>query len=234
MIISAIILSNTKDSSYFEMTNQCINSLLQSSKEHTFQVLLYESNAESIYTYRQPEVTTVVPQEPFNFNRFYNLGLAQCEGDYVWLLNNDLIFAPDSTDAMLEAFMLDPELLSASPWEPKTHQVHTGCERILYGYAIARYVCGWAIFVKKKIFEIIGPYDEKFIFWYQDNDYAENLKLHGLKHGLVRNSVVQHLESISHKTLPRGRAHEFKQGMKQVFINKWKQHKQPKTSASLF
>jgi len=238
MIISAIILSNTKDSSYFEMTNRCIDTLLQSSAEHTFQVLLYESNqqaAEQGYTYKQTEVTTVVPQEPFNFNRFYNLGLAQCKGDHVWLLNNDLVFTPGSTDEMLKAFAADPELLSASPWEPETHKDHKDSSRILYGYTIARYVCGWAVFVNKRIFDIIGPYDERFIFWYQDNDYAENLKLHGLKHGLVRDSVVQHLESVSHKTIPRGKAHDFKQGMKQIFLDKWKkQQNQPKQSASLF
>jgi GT2 family glycosyltransferase len=208
------------------MTNNCINSLLQSSSEHTFKIYLFESNREAIslgtFLYSQPEVETLVPDEPFNFNRFYNLGLEKCESEYVWLLNNDLVFEPGSTDEILKVFSSDESLLSASPWEPVTHAKHKDMADVLYGYSIIRYVCGWAIFVKKKIFDIIGPYDERFVFWYQDNDYAENLKLHGLKHALVRKSVVHHLESVSHKTIPKGKSFEFKRGLKVVFDEKWK------------
>jgi len=209
--------------------------MISSTPNHTFKVFLFESNHEAKangFTFNQPEVETIVPNEAFNFNRFYNLGLEKCTAEYVLLLNNDLVFEEGSVDKMVEAFTIDPELWSVSPWEPKTHKNHKSSANLIYGYTIIKYICGWALMVKKDLFNIIGPYDEQFIFWYQDNDYSENLKKHGIKHALVRDAVVHHLGSVSHKTIPKGKAWDFKQGLKQTFINKWKTKKDK--SKSLF
>lgn len=235
MLINAIILTNTKDLSYYEMTNKCIDTLVASSTLHEFKIFVFESNQDAIskgFIYHQPEVEVLIPNEPFNFNRFYNLGLEKCKGEYVWLLNNDLIFDPGSTDKALEAFNIDPELQSVSPWDPRTHSDHKSSASLLYGYTIIRYVCGWAILAKKSLFDVIGPYDERFIFWYQDNDYSENLKKHNIKHALVRDAVVNHLDHRSHKTIPKGESRNFKQGLREIFIEKWKN--KPSESTSLF
>jgi len=235
MLINAIILSNTKTVKYHDMVNRCIDTMISSTPNHTFKVFLFESNHEAKangWTFNQPEVETIVPDEAFNFNRFYNLGLEKCTAEYVLLLNNDLIFEEGSVDKMVEAFAIDPELWSVSPWEPKTHKTHKASANLIYGYTIIRYICGWALMVKKDLFNIIGPYDERFVFWYQDNDYSENLKKHGIKHALVRDAVVHHLGSVSHKTIPKGQAWDFKQGLRQLFIDKWKTKKDE--SKSLF
>lgn len=230
MEIDVIILSNTKDESYLKMTNACIDSLLNSSDTHTFKIQLFESNKianTQNLIYRQKEVTTVVPDEDFNFNRFYNLGLENCKNEYVLLINNDLVFQKNSVDTMITAFESDPDLMSVSPWEPTCHKgKHRKAEPIMYGYKIKWYVCGWAIMTKRKLYDIIGPYDEAFKFWYQDNDYAETLKKHGIKHALIRDAVVIHKEESSHKTIPRGQSAEYKKNLKEVFDRKWTQQKQ--------
>lgn len=225
MIIDVIILTNTKDKSFLDMTNQCIDTLVSSSS-HTFNIFVFESNKNAKtegLIYKQEQVKTIVPDEPFNFNRFYNIGLGMCKNEYVLLLNNDLIFEKNSVDNMLRAFEIDSELYSVSPWEPNCHKgKHKKPEAIIYGYKIKWHVCGWAIMAKRSLYDIIGMYDENFKFWYQDNDYAENLKLHKIKHALVRDAVVVHLEEQSHKTIKRGESDEFKGKLKEVFENKWK------------
>lgn len=225
MEIDVIILSNTKDDSYLKMTNECIDSLLNSTDNHTFKIQLFESNknaSDEGLTYKQKEVITIVPDEDFNFNRFYNLGLQNCKNEFVLLINNDLIFEKNSIDNMLTAFTADSDLMSVSPWEPTCHKgKHRNPPSLIYGYKIRWHICGWAVMAKRKLYDIIGPYDEDFKFWYQDNDYAETLKKYEIKHALVRDSIVVHKEEASHKTIPRGKSSEFKKDLKIVFDNKW-------------
>jgi len=38
----------------------------------------------------------------------------------------------------------------------------------------------------------IGPFDETFDFYFQDDDYLEQLRIRGLKHATVKNAVVKH------------------------------------------
>lgn len=237
MKIDVIILSNTKDKKYLDMTNQCIDSLIASTSEHEFIIQLFESNknaAADNLIYKQKEVKTIVPAEDFNFNRFYNLGLQNCNQEFVLLINNDLTFQKNSVDKMIDAFESDPELMSVSPWEPTCHKgKHRKAEPMMYGYKIKWYVCGWAVMARRKLYDIIGPYDEAFKFWYQDNDYSETLKKHKLKHALIRDAVVIHEEESSHKTIPKGKAAEFKQNLKVVFEKKWGSQKETKQK-SLF
>ena len=78
------------------------------------------------------------------------------------------------------------------------------------------------IFQKRKIYEQTGLFDERFTFWYADNDYSETIKKLGIKHALVLNSVVEHIES---KTL-NGKDSNTKRKLtieqKKIFDLKWK------------
>lgn len=233
MEIDVIILANTKTADFYKMTCNCIDSLLSCTQTHKFNIHLFESNKQSEWTYDYCNVTVHVPDEDFNFNRFYNLGLAATHNEYVLLINNDLLFEQDSIDKMVNALKSDEELYSVSPWEPTCHVgKHKNPQPLIYGHKVKWVLCGWALMVKRKVFDIIGLYDEDFKFWYQDNDYSENLKLHNIKHALVRDAVVVHLYERSHKTIKRGQSSEYKSKMKEVFDKKWK--KEENKTKSLF
>ncbi len=47
--------------------------------------------------------------------------------------------------------------------------------------------------VKRTIFSQIGMLDERFDFYYADNDYAMTLQKYGIKHGLIPRSEASHL-----------------------------------------
>ena len=53
---------------------------------------------------------------------------------------------------------------------------------------------GWCIVANREVFPKIGFLDEMFDFYYADNDYAMTLKYNNVKHALVCNSHVNHLE----------------------------------------
>ena len=67
---------------------------------------------------------------------------------------------------------------------------------------------------------MIGEFDEKFKFWYQDNDYAMNLMKHNIPHYLINTSKVRHEFSQSHGLLEDKKV-EMTHGLQQVFLEKW-------------
>ena len=112
------------------------------------------------------------------------------------IANNDLIFHPGWFEAIIKE-----NADSASPWTDN-YPVHIDKrDKIIPGFQTSVELCGWCIVVKKAVLDRIGKFDEQFDFWYQDNDYAMQLRRRGLTHKLVGTSWVSHLYSQSHKLL---------------------------------
>jgi GT2 family glycosyltransferase len=94
----------------------------------------------------------------------------------------------------------------------------------LPGFQIGRHIAGWCIVAKRQTLKLIGGLDEDFIFFYADNSYAAQLKMAGLKHGLVCNSVVHHLDGGSTTLNKEPRARQLKlMGGRELFDKKYGQ-----------
>ncbi|HMK07371.1 MAG TPA: glycosyltransferase, partial [Flavobacterium sp.] len=177
MKLSAIILSRTDTKELFEMTKNCIQSLLDSETANEFEVIIVESNQqylESGFQYAD-FVNVIVPHEKFNFHQFLNIGAANATGDFIALCNNDLIFHKDWFSEILKVSEKHKDILSFSPSEEK----HTNPDKdFLIGYKVKQQLKGWCIVVKKELFKKTGPLDETFSFYFADNDYGMTLKYH--------------------------------------------------------
>ena len=218
MKLSAIILSRTDTQELFEMTKICIQSLLDSETEIDFEVIIVESNKqylESGFQYND-FAKVIVPHEKFNFHQFLNIGIASATGDFMALCNNDLIFHKGWFSEILKVSEKHKDILSFSPSE---EQGADTVKDFLIGYKVKQQLKGWCIVVKKELFKKIGPLDETFSFYYADNDYGMTLKYHNLKHALVYQSYVEHLEKKSTQAATPN------QELKQRLIEK---HKVPK------
>jgi GT2 family glycosyltransferase len=194
MKVSAIFLARTDSDESFAMTSKCIQSAIESESNVAFEIIVVESNKEyyqSTFTYPN-FVKVIIPQEQFNFHRFLNIGIQHAAGDFIALCNNDLIFHQNWFTEILKISKLHPEILSFSPsGVPNTNPQQID---FLIGYKVMQQIKGWCIVVKPEIFNIIGELDETFSFYYADNDYGMTLKYHNVKHALVFNSYVEHLE----------------------------------------
>jgi GT2 family glycosyltransferase len=88
-------------------------------------------------------------------------------------------------------------------------------------YKVSEAVMGWCLVIKRESLNKLLPFDEIFDMYYQDNDYAENLKKHGIRHALARHSIACHLS-----TLNIGKYNENKKSKIQEdeikFRSKWK------------
>lgn len=197
MKLTVVILARTDSAQMFEMTSNCVRSLLDSEPQTAMEVIIVESNKQynvSGFDYPQ-QVKVIVPQEPFNFHRFLNIGIEAASGDFIALCNNDLIFHPNWFRAILNISEQHPDMLSFSPRGIPCAE--SDKEKFTIGYRVMQQLMGWCFVVKREIFQTIGKLDETFDFYYADNDYGMTLRYFNIKHALVFGSYVEHLERKS-------------------------------------
>lgn len=222
MDIDCIILTKTADDTLYNLTRQTIDTLILSESSHKFNIKLIESNYSSPYKYEYPNVEVIQPIETFNYNRFLNFGLNKCKSDWIIISNNDVIYTSNWLNNLLVEYDKDNELLSMCPYEPNWHSgYYPIAKEINYGYDAKTFVTGWCILINKKVFDIIGKFDEQFAFWYQDDDYGLTLKKYGIKHAMIKSSIVYHLHSRSHHLLQQHEPNSMTWRQKSVFDAKW-------------
>lgn len=224
MEVDVIFLSYTKDLYYYGLTQRAISSLLKKNSDCSFNIILIETNKnleEEYFFYNDCRV--IIPPEEFNYNKFLNIGLQYCRNQYVIMCNNDIIFGDSSVRNLINT-MNENDMHSACPLEPNWHKRKLSEEeynsQFIEGYEVEKHIVGWCICSDRKMLIENRILDEKFAFWYQDNDYARSLQSLGIKHYLVNSSHVYHEFSASHGLLG-DRSDNLTHGMRTVYEKKW-------------
>ncbi len=191
MQVDICIISYAKNEELKLITENGIKSLLASEQQIKFNIFVVESNKNVHYDYL-PGVITFYTDEPFNYNRYLNIAVSKGSSKYILLANNDLTFENNWASEIISQMELRPNLLSASPFCPQTQ--NEGLKRVplVYGYEVRNQIAGWAIFVQRKIFDVINELPTDCSYWYSDNDYAMTLQKYNIKHALITNSIVNH------------------------------------------
>lgn len=200
MNIDCVMLSYTKDTSYREMTQRCIDSLLAST-EHQVNIFLVETSYEPVnYTGCS---FIIQPRVKFGYNRFLNIGFSYTSSPLILISNNDVIYHEHCLDVLVDTIQRE-NLTSASPRCPifPAHQDYKD-NSYEVGYRIAYQLCGWSLLLTRQMLEQIYPLDEVFEFEYQDNDMARNMERLGGKHALVGKAKATHLLNQSHRLVPQ-------------------------------
>lgn len=204
--MSIIILSRTSTIGEFTMTLNCIDSLMlsETKSEVNFEIILIESNKD-IYqsSFHYPEfVKIIIPKGKFNFNKFLNIGVISSTGSMVALCNNDLLFKEKWMSNILKLKRSHPEISSFCPIDynskfTKRENYKNIEQGYIVGYDVRTHITGWCIVTDRGLFDTLGLLDERFDFYYADDDYAMTLRKHNIKHALVLNSEVKHLGGMS-------------------------------------
>ena len=201
--LSVILLALTSSKELYNMTMYCINTLLESESNVLFEIIVVESNKKYFSSeYIYPDfVKVIIPESNFNFHKFLNIGIKEATGDYIALCNNDLVFYKNWFTEIYQVALKNPKILSFSPNGNFNLRLPVEKE-IEVGYKVRTHIMGWCIVVNKLVFNKLGFLDETFDFNYADNDYALMLKACNIKHALVYNSFVEHLEKEKKNSEP--------------------------------
>lgn len=223
--VDIIIISNAKNSSIKKLTEDCVNSLYSSENNIKFNTFIIESNKDERFTNlsNKFKVKVIHPKEEFGYHRYLNIGISMGKSEYVCLCNNDLVFHKKWASNLIFE-MEKNSLLSTSPISNNPHLTKFKIEltpHVQVGYDIRRYLAGWCIFQKRKIYDTIGKLDESFIFWYCDNDYGMTLKKANIQHALITTSRVDHVESATLNTVDAVKRKVLTRDQETIFNKKW-------------
>jgi hypothetical protein len=199
MTVDVICLTRTSNEDLYKTTLRTLGMLHDSEKEYKFKVHLVESGKH--HDYSKLVTNYIEPKEPFNYNKFINICYPYVTSDWILIINNDVRFEREWFSEIAKVHSTRPDIESFSPKCPVLYaELFDGHfigsnEDYHESYKVNEFLTGWCYIIKKRVFELVYPWDEQFDLYYQDNDYAEKIKMLGIKHALVRDSIVSHLGS---------------------------------------
>jgi GT2 family glycosyltransferase len=226
--VDVIILSNCINQECLNINNQCIHSLVNSEKNILFNLIILENNSNFSlqgFNYQVSNIQVIIPNEPFNFNRFLNIGLSLSKSDWVVFSNNDVIFHKDWFTEILKAKEQNQLIQSFCPFD--RNSPYLSLEKFndkLYhiGYRVPIEFVGWCFITDKSIFKRTGDFDEQFDLYFQDNDFAMTLKKNSIIHAMIPSSFVEHIGGYTTGIYDASKTEKYAEG-KLKFEKKWKQ-----------
>ena len=207
-----------------EHIGRCLASIYDNDKNRNVEVVVVDngtSDPEALRILREYPVRLVPYNEPFNYSKANNLGVAASSGSIVVLLNNDtevisadwlniLIGNLDQKDVgAVGPVLLYPDLtvqhagIVLGPRGTADH-VMRGFQADWDGYAGALScvrevtgVTGACMVTRKETYEQLGGLVEHYATHYQDVDFCLRLRKKGLRILCVPDAKLMHYESVT-------------------------------------
>lgn len=226
MVVDVIILSCCKDEETYRMNLRCLHSLEASEPMVRFNIILVESFADFDrlgFSYPMHPVTLVQPKEPFHFNRFLNIGLAQATQPWVVFSNNDVIFHTGWLSEIFRVKLLHPWFRSFCPFDrtsPYLPWKKYKRQLLHIGYRVPVEFVGWCFVIERAVFNETGTFDEQFDLYFQDNDFARTLQQHAIPHAMVPASFVEHIGGYTTQVKDASKTEKYALD-KMLFNKKW-------------
>ena len=225
--VDVVVLSLVVDEQSYNVTSNCVDSYIDAANEFVNDIFVVETNKKFNGAYKSPKVKVLIPEEEFGYNRFFNIALEKCEAEFVMGPNNDLVIHPGCIQTLLSEFNANPSIQSICPIDRKWHK-HSSMylpnnNKLYHGYDVSLHVFGGVCCYRRSVFEKIGYLDERFFFFYQDNDYAMCAQRCGLLHGAHTGARMSHTSGGSNR-IATGRCQYTPCNMNtqgDIFANKW-------------
>jgi len=222
--VSAVILN------VYDMPGlvECLRSLDKTSYENFEIIIVHNGPGNNEFEKEVRHASAKISEVVFTgFNSGFSAGnnagirrAMQRGADYVLLLNDDTVVAPDFLGLLVEQARKDPAIGMAGPrimffsvrdkiWfsgarfnmaECVFLYPGTGENEAAYGHfqpVESDYITGCAVLVSKKLIETVGLLDERFFLYWEDADWGLRAAAAGFKNMLVPASKVWHKVSAS-------------------------------------
>lgn len=198
-----IILSLAVNDETYKTTSNCIDSYINTADELINNIFVIETNSNFDMSYSNKKTKIIKPNKQFNYNEFFNIGLNLCTSEYIIGPNNDLTIEPGCMQTIYNEFETNEKISSISPidrnWHRHKKMYLPSDNKLYYGYEVSLHMFGCLFACRRSIFRQIGLLDEKFYFFYQDNDYVMSLERCGLLHGVHTGARIKHCSGHSDK-----------------------------------
>jgi N-acetylglucosaminyl-diphospho-decaprenol L-rhamnosyltransferase len=211
-------------------TKICLDSLRPTIPTETEIILINNASSDSTSDYlaRLDGVSVICNKENLGFAGACNQGIRAATGEWVVVMNNDVLLSVGWLDGLLEA---------ARRW--KLQMVSPAIREGDYNYDIEKYAAeltgsmstvirkgqanGICFMAHRRVFETIGVFDENFrIGQYEDKDLFLRATLAGFKLGTVGSSFLHHFGSVTQNSIRDARVVKpYALENKAYFSRKW-------------
>ena len=213
-----------------ELLSMCVNSILEKTAYPHYQIVVVDNGStdEKALAYldsiaKDERVKVIRADIPFNYSALNNLGVAQTDGEYLVLMNNDIeITQTDWLEEML-AFACQPDIgcVGAQLWYPNNtlqhggvvlgiggvaSHAHKGIPRGNFGYfgrasahQMFSAVTAACLMIRKSTYQAVDGFDETLKVAYNDVDFCLKARAQGL-----RNLYNPFASFIHHESASRG------------------------------
>ncbi len=215
----------------FAYTRECIKSIRRNTGDSLLKEIIVIDNGSSDGSYdwlvQQPDVLLIRNKENLGFAAGCNLGMDAAHGDFVCLLNNDVIVTPGWLERLLH--QLDPKAENFSPAGtvdvvgPVTNFV-SGMQRVItriydgtdeldvvaadvyvkneFKLEVVEWIIGFCMVFRKELIDEVGPLDEVFgLGGWEDVDFCMRVRKAGRSIGVARDVYVHHFGSITSREM---------------------------------
>jgi len=215
------------------MTQGCLSSLYRETKDITFEIIIID-NASTDGTSEwleaqqneHPNLKYLRMDHNIGFGPAVNIGLQHSKGEFIVILNNDTLVAPDWLNNLLAIMKADPTIGIVSPatnYVGEGPQIDEQAQNLPPDpVAIAQYakrIAGrtetfyepnrlvfFCVLLRRELVDLIGYLDEGYEKGnFEDDDYCLRARMAGYRLAIARNAFVYHhgtatfkLNRISH------------------------------------
>ena len=215
----SIIILNYNGEKYLE---DCLESIFRETKRD-FEVIVVDNNSPDKsgdkFSKKYQNCKFILNEKNEGVSEGLNVGIKNSNGEYIVLLNNDLIVAPKWLDYLFEAY----EKNGSGLYQPKFLKMSdrsiidsAGNLINIFGFGFSRekgkkdvlkynsieeigFAAGTCMFTAKEIFDKVGYFDKKLFAYNEDLDLGWRARLLGYKSFYVPESIVYHHGSAQWK-----------------------------------
>ena len=230
----------------FEYTYNCLESIRKNTENVSYEILIANDCSTDATVDMEKVISgvrVITTEKNERFLRNCNNAAKYAKGEYIFFLNNDTQVQKGWLESLVSMMEKDSSIgmsgsklvyadgrlqeaggivwKDASAWNYGNRGDADGPE---YSYVKeVDYISGAAILIRKKLWEEIGGFDERFApAYYEDTDLAFEVRKHGYKVVYNPASVVIHFEGISNGTDTSEGQKAYQVVNHDKFYEKWK------------
>ena len=206
-----------------EYTKECIESIRRCSPMDETEIIIIDNGSTdntAEYLKSEKDIKVITNKENDGFASAVNQGIRRARGDFLVILNNDVVVSDSWLDRLRRVSETDFQLgivgpvtnyISGSQMIPDVP--YDSIEKMpeyaenrwtKYGMSLKyeQNLRGFCLFVKKKVVETIGGFDERFrIGNYEDDDFCLRALRAGIKCAIAEGVFIHHHGSVTFQLL---------------------------------
>ncbi len=204
-----------------DYTRKCLESIEKHTKARYELIIVDNGSTDGTveflkdYAKTRANAELILNKENLGFARGNNQGIEKSKGDYIVLLNNDVVVTKGWLDKMVSYMEENPDIGMAGPVSnnvsgPQKVEDAPSGEDMDKIHAFARHISeenagkvedvlrlvGFCLLIRKEVIDLIGPLDENYGSGnFEDDDLCLRSSIAGFRHVILKDVFVHHFGS---------------------------------------